>query len=176
MNTKTTKTTKTATIEHAHVAGQIECGICKTLFAPLNLKQKYCSDECKAEGKREANRRFYAVHGSSKADPKNQMRVLIEQYLWARTGQTLANGWTGGAGVAFERRTAAQFEKLEPSMNADAKRLLADAEKLVVMLNVRALCNGRHKELTTIGESEQTLREALAVAIDGLAGSMTKTA
>jgi len=163
MNTKTEQAT-----------GHVECSICKTLFAPLNLKQKYCSDECKAEGKREANRRFYAVHGSSKADPKNQARTLIEQYLWAKTGETLANGWTGGAGVAFTRRTAAQFEKLEP-MNADAKRLLVDAEKLVVMLNVRALCNGRHTGLMTIEQSEQTLREALAVAVDGLAESMTKT-
>jgi hypothetical protein len=162
MNTKTTKT-----------AGQIECGICKTHFAPLNTKQKYCSDECKAEAKREANRRFYAVHGGAKADPKNQMRAQIEQYLWARTGQTLAAGWTGnGAGLAFTRRTDAQLERLG-SMNADAKRLLADAEKIVVMLNVRALCNGRYKELTTIGQSEATLREALAVAIDGLAESMT---
>ncbi|MFL9933630.1 hypothetical protein P0D88_31540 [Paraburkholderia sp. RL18-103-BIB-C] len=169
MNTKTTKTTKTE-----QVAGHIECGICKTLFAPLNLKQKYCSDECKAEGKREANRRFYAVHGTSKADPKNQTRSLIEQYLWARTGQTLANGWTGGAGVAFSRRTDAQFAKIAPLMTADAKRLLADAEKLVVMLNVRALCNGKHKELTTIEQSEQTLREALAVAVDGLAAATTK--
>ena len=98
MTTKTTKTTKTA--------DQIECGICKSLFVPLNAKTKYCSDECKAEGKREANRRFYAVHGTNKADPKNQIRTQIEQYLWARTGEVLANGWTGGAGVAFGRRTA----------------------------------------------------------------------
>jgi hypothetical protein len=171
MNTKNTKNTKTE-----QTAGQIECGICKTLFAPLNLKQKYCSDECKAEGKREANRRFYAVHGSSKADPKNQMRTQIEQYLWARTGEMLADGWTGGAGVAFERRTAMQFAKLETMMNADTKRLLADVQKLVVMLNVRALCNGKHADLTTIEQSEQTLREALAVAVDGLAESMTKAA
>ena len=60
-------------------------------------------------------------------------------------------------------------------MNADAKRLLADAQKLVVMLNVRALCNGKHKDLTTIEQSEQSLREALAVAVDGLAVAMTQT-
>jgi hypothetical protein len=144
------------------------------MFVPANAKTKYCSDECKAEGKREANRRFYQVHGSAKADPKNQMRTQIEQYFWARTGETLANGWTGGAGVAFSRRTAALFEKLEPTMTADAKRLLADAQKLVVMLNVRALCNGKHKDLTTIEQSEQSLREALAVAVEGLAVAMTQ--
>lgn len=152
-----------------------ECAVCGSPFIGTTLKAKYCSDECKAEGKREANRRFYAVHGSSKADPKNQVRTLIEQYLWARTGQTLAEGWTGnGAGVAFDRRTAAQYEKLG-SLNADAKRLMADAEKLAVMLNVRALCNGKHADLTTIEQSEQTLREALAVAIDALAETTTKT-
>jgi predicted nucleic acid-binding Zn ribbon protein len=165
MNTKTAKTEQ--------VAGHIECGICKTLFAPLNLKQKYCSDECKAEAKREANRRFYRVHGTGKADPKNQVRTLVEQYLWARTGEMLADGWTGGAGVGFARRTAMQFAKLEPLMNADAKHLLADAQKLVVMLNVRALCSGKQADLTTIEQSEQTLREALAVALDALAQTMT---
>jgi hypothetical protein len=168
----TTKTTKAVKAENDN-ALHIECAICKTMFQTLSTKQKYCSDECKAEGKREANRRFYAVHGTSKADPKNQMRVQIEQYFWARTGETLANGWTGGAGVAFSRRTAVLFEKLEPTMTADAKRLLADAQKLVVMLNVRALCNGKHKDLTTIEQSEQSLREALAVAVDGLAVAMT---
>lgn len=169
-------TTKTDTTNAADGKGlHMECGICKTMFSTLRAKQKYCSDECKAGAKREANRRFYRIHGMGKADPKNQARTVVEQYLWARTGETLANGWTGAVNIASARRTAAQFAKIEPMLNADAKRLLADAQKLVVMLNVRALCNGRHADLTTVKQSEQSLRESLAVAVEALAVSMTKT-
>ncbi|MFM0224184.1 hypothetical protein [Paraburkholderia dipogonis] len=175
MNTKNTKNTTSTTSTTNDKALRIECGVCKKTFSTLQAKQRYCSDECKAEGKREANRRFYRVHGSAKADPKNQARTLVEHYLWAGTGETLANGWTGVVSMPSARRTEMQFAKLEPMLNADAKRLLADAQKLVVMLNVRALCNGRHADLTTVEQSEQSLREALAVALDGLAQTMTRT-
>jgi hypothetical protein len=152
----------------------ITCGICNTPFEAVSAHAKYCCDGCKLEARREANRRFYRVHGSSKADPKNQARTLVERYLWAKTGETLANGGTGGAGVAFARRTGSTFEKIEPMLaNADAKRLMRDAEQLVIMLNVRALCAGKKlADLTTLDDSEQTLRDALAVALDGLAAAM----
>lgn len=161
------------TKQHDTTATTIECGICNTPFEPTTAHAKYCCDECKLEARREANRRFYKTHGSGKADAKNQARSLVEQYLWAKTGETLANGWTGGAGVTFSRRTEAAFEKIDPMLDADAKRLLRDAEQIVIMLNVKALCVGKKlADLTTLDESEQTLRDALAVALDGLAAAM----
>ncbi|MGF6986523.1 hypothetical protein QFZ99_006064 [Paraburkholderia atlantica] len=153
----------------------IECAACGTAFEAVSPKAKYCRDECKAEGKREANRRFYRVHGSAKADPKNQARTLVEQYLWAKTGETLANGWTGGAGAGFARRTEAAAAKIEPMLSADAKRLLRDAEQIAIMLNVKALCAGKKlADLTTLEQSEEALREALAVAVDGLAAALAQ--
>jgi hypothetical protein len=150
-----------------------ECAICGNPFIGATPKAKYCGDECKLEARREANRRFYAVHGSGKANPKNQARTLVEQYLWAKTGETLANGWTGGAGGTFSARTQAALDKIDPMLNADAKLLLRDAEQIAVMLNVKALCAGKKlADLTKLDQSEQTLREALAVALDGLASAM----
>lgn len=155
---------------------KVACAACNNPFTALTVKQKYCSDECKAEGKREANRRFYAVHGSSKADPKNQARTLIEQYLWALTGENIADGWTGdAASVAFQRRTSLAEEKLKPMMNADARRLLDEIERLTLMLNIKALARGKHADLSTIEHSEQSLREAIARALDGLAETMART-
>ncbi|MGF6957986.1 hypothetical protein [Paraburkholderia youngii] len=169
------QTTKTTT-KDIEAQATHTCAACGNPFIGNTVTAKYCSDECKAEGKREANRRFYKVHGSGKADPKNQARVHVEQYLWAATGELLANGWTGGAGVAFARRTAAAAEKIVPMLNADAKRLLADVQRLVTMLNVKALCVGTFADLTTIEQDEDTLREALAVAVDGLAAAIAAAA
>ncbi len=158
------------------------CPICEksvpTRGTGRGAQKKYCSDECRAEGRRRRYQEWYARHGN---DPevrerqhrnrrryyeKNRERIIRSQITRAQTPKVRRKRRDSQLKRAYGI-TIEQYDELLEQQNhlcgicREAKKLVVDHDHQTGAVR-GLLCNPCNRHLGGLGDTEESLEAALA--------------